>query len=105
MIEDVIVFKSLFKVEELTHTEVFILSIVIDEDYKNVSDEEIGKVTRIKSSTARRLLSGLMKKGFITISYTYKEVQKTRIITETEKTTKIIKNDRRNYKEWLKMEI
>jgi DNA-binding MarR family transcriptional regulator len=105
MIEDVIVFKSLFKVEELTHTEVFVLSIVIDEDYKNVSDEEIGKVTRVKSSTARRLLSGLMKKGFITISYAYKEGQKIRIITETEKTTKIIKNDRRNYKEWLKMEI
>lgn len=103
MIEDIIIFKSLFKVEELSHTEVFVLSIVIDENYTDVSDEEIGKAVRIKPTTVKRLLTALMKKGFITIGYTYENNQKVRNIIETKKTTSIIKNDRRNYKEWLKI--
>lgn len=103
MLEDIIIFKSLFKVEELSHTEVFVLSIVIDENYTDVSDEEIGKAVRIKPTTVKRLLAALMKKGFITIGYTYENNQKVRNIIETKKTTSIIKNDRRNYKEWLKI--
>ena len=88
-------YKNLLRTGDLTLTEWILLCKIIEKENQYISNKELSRCIKTQKETVGNLIHNLKVKGYITSEYREKNYVKRRFFVLTEKTNKLIKDDRK----------